>query len=130
MKKLIATIAAVAAILGAMLCTNSCVEQKGDFIYDVKVSFFDNMDITSRAFDQAFKDAGCDLMGSYWHLNGEKNACDSRVKNAFLARAQALDNDRSLAPGLSILDLKGETVTLNVQWGSDKYELAKYTFQK
>ena len=128
MKKLIATIAAVAAILGAMLCSNSCVEQKGDFIYDVKVDFFDNMDILTRSFDQAFKDAGCDLMGSYWHLNGEKNTCDSRVKNAFLARALAIDNDRSLI--LLPLDLKGQTVTLNVSWGSDKYELAKYTFQK
>ncbi|MBO6096309.1 MAG: hypothetical protein J6P56_03225 [Bacteroidales bacterium] len=128
MKKVIATIAAVVAILGAMFSTSSCVEQKGDFIYDVKVSFFDNMDILSRSFDQAFKDAGCDLMGSYWHLNGEKNTCDSRVKNAFLARAQAIDNDRSLIA--LPLDLKGETVTLNVQWGSDKYELAKYTFQK
>ena len=128
MKKLIATIAAVAAILGAMLCTNSCVEQKGDFIYDVKVDFFDNMDILTRGFDQAFKDAGCDLLGSYWHLNGEKNSCDSKVKNAFLARAQAIDNDRSLIT--LPLDLKGQTVTLNVSWGSDKYVLATYTFQK
>ena len=128
MKKLIATIAAVAAILGAMLCTNSCVEQKGDFIYDIKVDFFDNMDILTRGFDQAFKDAGCDLLGSYWHLNGEKNSCDSKVKNAFLARAQAIDNDRSLIT--LPLDLKGQTVTLNVSWGSDKYVLATYTFQK
>lgn len=128
MKKLIATIAAVAAILGAMLCSNSCVEQKGDFIYDVQVDFFDNMDILTRGFDQAFKDAGCDLMSNYWHLNGEKNACDAKVKNAFLARAQAIDNDRSLI--LLPLDLKGQTVTLNAQYGSDKYELAKYTFTK
>ena len=128
MKKLIATIAAVAAILGAMLCTNSCVEQKGDFIYDVKVDFFDNMDILTRGFDKAFKDAGCDLLGSYWHLNGEKNSCDSKVKNAFLARAQAIDNDRSLIT--LPLDLKGQTVTLNASWGSDKYVLATYTFQK
>jgi hypothetical protein len=128
MKKLIATIAVVVAILGAMFSTSSCVEQKGDFIYDVKVDFFDNMDILTRSFDKAFQDAGCDLLGSYWHLNGEKNACDAKVKNAFLARAQAIDNDRSLI--LLPLDLKGQTVTLNVSWGSDKYELAKYTFQK
>lgn len=128
MKKFFAKLVAVVAVLGAMLATSSCVEQKGDFIYEVNVDFFDNFDILKRGFDQAFKDAGCDLIGSYWHLNGEKNSCDSKVKNSFLARAQAIDNDRSL---ISLpLDLKGQTVTLTVQWGNDKYTLATYTFQK
>jgi len=128
MKKFFAKLVAVVAVLGAMLATSSCTEQKGDFIYEVNVDFFDNFDILKRGFDQAFKDAGCDLMGSYWHLNGEKNSCDSKVKNSFLARAQAIDNDRSL---ISLpLDLKGQTVTLTAQWGSDKYTLATYTFQK
>jgi len=126
MKKFIAIIAAVVA----MLCTSSCVEQKGDFIYDVKVSFFDNFDVLTRQFDQAFKDAGCDLVGSYWHLNGDKSSCDSRVKNAFLAKAQDIDNNRGNYGLAGLLALKGETVTLSAQWGSDKYELAKYTFQK
>lgn len=128
MKKFFAKIVAVVAVLGAMLATSSCVEQKGDFIYDVKVDFFDNFDVLKRGFDQAFKDAGCDQLGSYWHLNGEKNSCNSKVKNSFLARAQAIDNDRSL---ISLpLDLKGQTVTLTAQWGSDEYTLATYTFQK
>ena len=128
MKKFFAKLVAVVAVLGAMLATSSCVEQKGDFIYEVNVDFFDNFDILKRGFDQAFKDAGCDLLGSYWHLNGDKKSCDSKVKNSFLARAQAIDNDRSL---ISLpLDLKGKTVTLTAQWGNDKYTLATYTFQK
>ena len=38
---------------------------------------------------------------------------------------------RHARPLLSLpLDLKGQTVTLTAQWGSDEYTLATYTFQK
>lgn len=122
---------AVAALIASLFLANSCVEMKGDFMYDLKVSFFDNFDILTRGFDKAFQEAGCHLEGSYWMLSGEKNACDSKVKNAFLARAKDIDLNREAQEGMiKILDLKGETITLTAQWGSDKYELASYTFTK
>jgi len=122
---------AVAALVASLFLANSCVEMKGDFIYDLKVSFFDNFDVLTRGFDKAFEEAGCRMEGSYWMLSGEKNACDSKVKNAFLARAKDIDLNREAQEGLiKYLDLKGETITLTAQWGSEKYELGSYTFTK
>ena len=126
MKRIYALAIAALVLLCAMFSVSSCVTVQGDFIYETKISFFDNLDILGRALDKGFENAGCDKLGSYWHLNGEKNSCDKRVKEAFLNRAQAIDKDRSQ---MTIpLALKGESVTLWVQYGSDKYSLATYTF--
>ena len=128
MKKFLAIAAVVVALWAALSSATSCVTMQGDFIYDLEISFFDNLDILRRGFDKGFEAAGCDKLGSNWHLNGEKNSCDSRVKNAFLNRAQQIDKDRSQ---ISLpLDLKGETVTLKAQYGTDTYVLATYTFKE
>lgn len=123
MKRFFALAIATIALCFTMVSTSSCSTVQGDFIYDLEISFFDNLDLLRRSFDPAFEAAGCDMMGSYWHLNGEKKSCDERVKNAFLSQAQAIDNK-------GVFDVKGETVTLIVQFGSDKYSLATYTFTK
>lgn len=122
---------AIAAVIAALFATSSCVKLEGDFMYSVEVSFFDNMDILSSSFDKAFASAGCRNESGYWILSGEKGTCDSKVKKAFLDRAKDIDLNRDAQDGLvKILDLKGETVTLKAQWGSDKYVLATYTFTK
>ena len=130
MKKIIAIAAVIAALVGAAFATSSCTKQAGDFIYEVKVDFFDNMDVLSSKFDDAFKEAGCDKISSLWHLNGEKNACDAKVKKAFLAKAKDIDNNRSNYGLAGLLALKGQKVTLEAQYGSEKYTLATYTFQQ
>ena len=127
MKKIIA----IAAAIAALFVTSSCVQQEGDFMYDVEISFFDNFDVLSRSFDKAFESAGCTNVSGHWMLKGEKNSCDKKVKEAFLARAKDIDLNRDAQEGMvKLLDLKGETVKLKAQWGTDKYELASYTFTK
>lgn len=127
MKKIIA----IAAVIAALFVTSSCAKQEGDFMYDVEISFFDNFDVLSRGFDKAFESAGCTNVSGHWMLSGEKNSCDKKVKEAFLARAKDIDLNREAQEGMiSLLDLKGETVKLKAQWGTDKYELASYTFTK
>jgi len=127
MKKLFA----IAAVIAALFVSSSCVKQQGDFMYSVEVSFFDNFDVLKNSFDKAFASAGCRNEAGYWMLSGEKNSCDNKVKNAFLERAKDIDLNREAQEGLvKLLDLKGETVTLKAQWGSEKYDLASYTFTK
>ena len=133
MKKIIAIAAVIAAIVGSAFATSSCTKQAGDFMYEVKVDFPDNFDVLKSKFDDAFKEAGCDKLSptsSLWHLNGEKNACDAKVKKAFLAKAQDIDNNRGNYGLAGALALKGQKVTLEAQYGDEKYTLATYTFQK
>ena len=130
MKKIIAIAAVIAAIVGSAFATSSCTKQTGDFMYEVKVDFFDNFDVLKSKFDDAFKEAGCDQISSLWHLNGEKSACDTKVKNAFLAKAKDIDSNRSKYGLAGALALKGQKVTLEAQYGNEKYTLATYTFQQ
>ena len=60
MKKFLAIAAAVVALWAALSSATSCVTMQGDFIYDLEISFFDNLDILRRGFDKGFEAAGCD----------------------------------------------------------------------
>lgn len=132
MKK--AIVIAIAVVLSA-LCFTSCTKESGDVLYHVEVSFFDNMDICTSAFDKGFEDAGFTRVSThYWKLNGEKNACNRKAKETFQARAKFLDEnrDKSGVLGFALLGLKGEKVTLKYTFGSgeENVELATYTFVK
>ncbi len=130
MKKLF--IIAIAAVLAAM-CFTACTKESGDYLYHVKVSFNDNMDILTSAMDKGFQEAGltkAPVSNHYWMLNGEKNACNKKAIAAFEARAKYLDENRSEVSILGVsLALKGEKVTLmgSVAGGEDA-TLATYTF--
>ena len=129
MKKLF--IIAIAAVLAAM-CFTACTKESGDYLYHVKVSFDDNMDILTYAMDKGFEDAGFEKISThYWRLNGEKNACNNKAKSTFEARAKYIDENRDKIGGAGLLALKGKTVTLmgSVAGGEDA-TLATYTFVK
>ena len=130
MKKLF--VIAIAAVL-AVLCFTSCTKESGDVLYHVEVSFFDNMDICTSAFDKGFEDAGFTHVSShYWKLNGEKNSCNNKAKSTFEARAKYIDDNRDKVGMAGLLDLKGEKVTLYYTYGSgeENVVLSTYTFQK
>ena len=130
MKKLIALIAAVAALAVTGLSTSSCKPiETGLVMYHVDLgNFYDNMDILAYSIDEGFKDGGLTKMevgAHYWELTGEKNACNEKAKKAFLNRCQKIDKDRSLL-GLP-LALKGVTIKLIYTYQGD-HELCSYTF--
>ena len=101
---------AIVAVLSA-LCFSSCTKESGDLLYHVEVSFFDNMDICTSAFDKGFEDAGFTQ-----------------------ARAKYLDEnrDKSGVLGFALLGLKGQTVTLKYTYGKaeENVVLDTYTFVK
>ena len=123
---------AIAAVLAAM-CFTACTKESGDYLYHVKVSLDDNMDILTSAMDKGFQEAGFEKISNhYWRLNGEKNACNNKAKSTFEARAKYIDEHRSEASVFGLpLALKGEKVTLmgSVAGGEDA-TLATYTFVK
>ena len=129
MKKILFAFAVLATLAFTAGFMSSCEEvETSTYIFHVKVSFFDNMDILASAIDEGFrKDGFTNVSTHYWQLVGVKSELNKKAKATFQNRCKEIDKDRSqLALPLA---LKGVTIKLIYDAYDDKNAvLDSYTF--
>lgn len=130
MKKLFGLLA-VALLMTTAGVTTSCEpELRGDVLFYVEVSFFDNMDLLTSTIDEGFEKAGFTrVSGHTWKLNGEVKANKRKITEVFQNRCKEIDKDRTLIPSIGrYLALKGEKATLKFRYDGPEEVLSEYTF--
>ena len=133
MKKLIAIIVAVCAMLGASMLNTSCQPYEHGFIlFHLDLGNFpDNHDVLATAIGDGLALAGMkpERAPYYWSLDGEKNAMLKKAANSLKSACEAIDKDRSkLALPLAI---KGVEAKLTYTFGSvEDGTCGSYTFKE